>query len=124
MSLCDRPSATRLSVAQLSMLMKPGATARPRASISRRPRPRPVPRAVIWSPSMARSPTLGGPPDPSYSVPPRIRTPYSLGPATAIQGTLSGGDDVAGARGGVRQYAPLHPLRRLPHLLPDVRRHA
>ena len=30
MSLCERPSASSDSVAQLSMLMKPGATARPR----------------------------------------------------------------------------------------------
>ena len=34
MSLCDRPSWINDSVAQLNMLMKPGATARPRASIS------------------------------------------------------------------------------------------
>ena len=35
MSLCERPSSISDSLAQLSMLMKPGATARPRASISR-----------------------------------------------------------------------------------------
>jgi hypothetical protein len=36
-SLCARPSSIRDSTAQLSMLMNPGATARPAASISRWP---------------------------------------------------------------------------------------
>ena len=34
MSLCDRGSCIKDSVAQLNMLMKPGATARPLASMS------------------------------------------------------------------------------------------
>ena len=66
MSLCERPSAINDSVAQLSMLMNPGATARPVASISARPRALSnLPMAVMLSPSIARSATTGALPLPS-----------------------------------------------------------
>jgi hypothetical protein len=64
-SAMPRPSMMSDSVAQLSMLMKPGATAMPRASISVRPRPRTSPTAAMRSPRMATSPILGAPPWPS-----------------------------------------------------------
>jgi hypothetical protein len=57
MSLCARPSRISGSAAQLSMLMKPGATASPRASISVLPRPDICGAiAAIRSPLMATSP--------------------------------------------------------------------
>ncbi len=66
MSLCERPSASSESVAQLSMLMKPGATASPWASISflavMFPR---SPIAAMRSPRIATSPVVGLPPVPS-----------------------------------------------------------
>jgi len=65
MSLCERPSAMSDVVAQLSMLMNPGATARPAASISARPRSRTAPMVVMRSLSIATSAANGVPPDPS-----------------------------------------------------------
>ncbi len=57
MSLCERPSSIRDSLAQDIMLMKPGATARPVTSISRSAVAPPMsPSAVILSSSMATSP--------------------------------------------------------------------
>jgi len=66
-SLCARPSSMSDSVAQLSMLMKPGATASPRASISTRAGSPAgsVPTATMLSPAIATSPTIGAPPLPS-----------------------------------------------------------
>ena len=65
-SLWERPSAMRDSVDQDSMLMKPGATARPRASITVRARAFPSgPTAVILSPTMPTSALRGAPPSPS-----------------------------------------------------------
>ncbi len=64
-SAIPRPSTRRDVVAQLSMLMKPGATALPRASISCRPRPRTSPIRAMRSLRMARSATTGAPPLPS-----------------------------------------------------------
>ena len=62
---CERPSAMSDVVAQLSMLMKPGATARPAASISVSPRSRTVPIAAMRSLSIAMSAAYGAPPEPS-----------------------------------------------------------
>jgi hypothetical protein len=65
-SLCDRPSAMSDSVDQDSMLMKPGATARPFASTTVRAPPlRPGPTAVILSPTIPTSALRGPPPSPS-----------------------------------------------------------
>ena len=62
----------RLSVAQDSMLMNPGATARPRASISSVPRAaESLPIAAILSPTIPTSASRPGPPRPSNTVPPR-----------------------------------------------------
>ena len=72
--LSERPSSMSDSVAQLSMLMKPGATARPVASTSMRPRPSTVPTATMESPTMATSPVRGVSPLPSSRVPPRMTT--------------------------------------------------
>src|SRR5947199_103846 len=59
-SLCERLSAISDTSECDSMLLKPGATAWPRASISRRPRaPSSGPTAVMVSPSMATSPVAG-----------------------------------------------------------------
>src|SRR5204863_427332 len=83
---CERPSTSSDSVAQLSMLTKPGATACPCASISPLPcAPRvfacagslaragfslAATTATTRSPWMATSPTNGAPPLPPGSVPP------------------------------------------------------
>ena len=73
--LWERPSTSSASFAQLSMLMKPGATARPAASTSSAARaPGRSPTATIESPRMATSATTGSAPDPSYTCPLRIRT--------------------------------------------------
>ncbi len=66
MSLSDRPSTRSDSVAHESMLMKPGDTAWPVASIvvaAMAPAKSPTP--AIVSPAIARSATRGGPPEPS-----------------------------------------------------------
>ena len=71
-SPCERPSAMSESVDQDSMLMKPGATARPLAS-------RTVlacalfrfPIAAMRSPRMPTSTIRPDVPVPSYTVPPR-----------------------------------------------------
>jgi hypothetical protein len=60
------------SLAQLSMLTKPGATARPVASITRSALPAVAPTATIRSSRMATSATTGGLPEPSKTVPPRM----------------------------------------------------
>ena len=65
MSLCERPSAMSDVVAQLNMLMKPGATASPPASISLRARAPTFPISAMRSPSIATSPAKGAPPVPS-----------------------------------------------------------
>ena len=65
-SLWARPSTRSDSVAQLSMLTKPGETASPRASISVFPLAlASEPMAAMRSPSTATSPTTGLPPEPS-----------------------------------------------------------
>src|SRR5262245_6857982 len=85
-SLCPRPSASSESTDQLSMLMKPGATASPRASTATfavsRDR---SPTAAIVSPRRPMSARLQGAPEPSYTVPPRMRTSNSA----ARSGTAS-----------------------------------
>src|SRR5258708_7421487 len=53
------------------MSMKPGATTRPRASISALPRPGTTPTAAMRSPRMATSPATAGAPVPSTMEPPR-----------------------------------------------------
>lgn len=66
MSDSERPSSMSDSVAQLSMLMKPGATAVPETSIwvgARMSDRSPI--ATIVSPAIATSATTGGPPEPS-----------------------------------------------------------
>ena len=71
-SLWPRPSTSSDSVDQDSMLMKPGATALPVASISRRAVPAAFgPTYAMRSPRMATSPATPGDPLPSYTVPPR-----------------------------------------------------
>ena len=58
MSPCDRPSAISDVSEWLSMLMNPGATARPVARSPARPRaPSTSPRATMRSPSIAESST-------------------------------------------------------------------
>ena len=75
MSLCDRPSTSRDSVAQLSMLMKPGVTAMPVASTSLVAwAPLKSPTAATVSPRMPTSACTPGVPEPSYTVPPRTIT--------------------------------------------------
>src|SRR2546428_383972 len=74
MSLCERPSTMSDPNAHDSMLMNPGATARPRASTSSVPLPSTRPTALMRSPSIARSPSNGSPPPPSTIVPPRMTT--------------------------------------------------
>jgi hypothetical protein len=67
MSLCDRPSSISARLAQLSMLMNPGATAIPCASSSTRPCSLGNgPIAAMLCPVTARSPANGGLPLPSY----------------------------------------------------------
>jgi len=66
MSLCERPSSINDALAQHIMLMKPGATARPAASISVCPLALPSePMAAIASPLIATSPTKPADPLPS-----------------------------------------------------------
>jgi hypothetical protein len=65
MSLCDRPSSISDSVAQLSMLMKPGATARPLASMVFAAAPVSSPIAAMRSPLMPISAWKGAPPSPA-----------------------------------------------------------
>src|SRR5919201_2319093 len=73
MSLCARPSSSSDSVAQLSLLTKPGSTAWPRASISSRPRQSSMrPTAAIESPTIAIPPSTGCPPRPAYNRPSRM----------------------------------------------------
>ena len=63
---CERPSASSEICAWLSMLMNPGATAFPPASISRAARaPSSAPTAAIVLPLMATQPPKGLPPLPS-----------------------------------------------------------
>ena len=65
-SLCERPSCSNEVCDWLSMLMKPGATARPVALISLAAWAAPrVPTAATRSPLIATSPTNGLPPLPS-----------------------------------------------------------
>jgi len=65
-SLCDRPSSISDSFDQLIMLMKPGATAKPSASITLGAPAFPTsPTTAMRSPRIATSPTLGGRPLPS-----------------------------------------------------------
>src|SRR5438105_10622357 len=71
-----RPSAMSDSCAWLMTLMKPGAAARPCASISVRPRPRTAPTAAMRSPRMAMSPRLASAPVPSYNIALRMTTSY------------------------------------------------
>src|SRR5712692_5480303 len=128
MSDCERPSAKSVSVAHDSMLMKPGATARPVASSSRAPRSVIVPMAAMRSASMATSPRTEGPPVPSYSIPPRMtmscvfgtsadgRSPNCHVPrstdsaSVAIETWEDEGSDRATYRCG-RRAAPLAPPR-------------
>ena len=72
-SPCDRPSTMSDSVDHESMLMKPGATARPAASstVGADARRR-SPMAATRSPRMPTSARRPGPPRPSYTVPPRM----------------------------------------------------
>jgi hypothetical protein len=65
MSDWERPSWMSEALAQHIMLMKPGATASPPASMVCRARPSTDPMSVMVSPLMARSPTKGAPPLPS-----------------------------------------------------------
>ena len=66
MSPSERPSTMSDSVAQLSMLMKPGDTAMPEASSTCAAcAPERSPTAAMRSPRMATSPTTGGEPEPS-----------------------------------------------------------
>ena len=75
MSPCERPSSMRDSVAQLSMLMKPGATASPDASISILAEAAlKSPRVTMVSPAIAMSSGAPSAPVPSYTVPPRMIT--------------------------------------------------
>src|SRR6185436_16871719 len=61
------------------MSMKPGATIRPRASITRAASPaRPGPTAAIRSPSTATSAARAGAPLPSTTVPFRIRSDQAM----------------------------------------------
>ena len=65
-SLCEAPSSINDSCDQLIMLMNPGATARPSASITWWAATRPTsPTAAIRSLLIATSPTFGGRPLPS-----------------------------------------------------------
>ena len=74
-SPCDRPSTIRDSTDQESMLMNPGATASPFASRTRVAEAFDrSPMAAIRSPRMPTSARRGGPPVPSYTVPPRRMT--------------------------------------------------
>ena len=66
MSPCDLPSRRNALAVQLSMLIKPGETALPVASITVLPRSSVgAPRYEIRSPRMATVPTNGTPPLPS-----------------------------------------------------------
>ena len=66
MSLCDLPSRRNALAVQLSMLMNPGETARPSASMIVLPRnSADAPKYEIRSPRMATIPTNGAPPLPS-----------------------------------------------------------
>ena len=66
MSPRERPSTIRDSVAQLSMLTKPGDTAIPAASSTcAASAPERSPRAATRSPRMPMSATTGGEPEPS-----------------------------------------------------------
>jgi hypothetical protein len=77
MPLSDRPSAMSDVSEWFSMSMNPGATARPDASTSSRPRAPPsAPRAAIRSAAIATSSTTPGEPEPSYTVPWRMMTSY------------------------------------------------
>ena len=65
-SPCDFPSSISVSLAQLSMLMKPGATARPVTSSSTLPRAfERSPIAATVSPLIATSAVTGAAPVPS-----------------------------------------------------------
>src|SRR5439155_11702211 len=68
--------------------MKPGVTARPRASRSMTPRPAIVPTSTIRAPRTPTSATRAGAPVPSYTVPPRITT--SCVPAVAMVVSIVG----------------------------------
>ena len=84
MPLCERPSAISAVSEWFNISMNPGATARPVASTSCRPRvPPSSPRAAMRSPRIATSSTTPGDPLPSYTVPWRITTSYCGVPAHA-----------------------------------------
>src|SRR6187549_780271 len=130
MSPWERPSAMSDSVAHESMLMKPGATARPRASTVARAFARArSPTAAMRSLRMPTSARRPGAPVPSYTVPPRtITSKDSAAGATraaarsAKVATASGrrilllGDQVGG-RGRVEEHQVDPPHR----VFPDVR---
>src|SRR5712691_7872221 len=104
-SLRARPSAMSDGIAHESTLMKPGATARPETSISRRPRsPMVGITAEIKSASIATSAVYGGPPSPSYTIPPRMTT-------SCIGRPYYGRDDADGRPG--RRTAVAFPRARL-----------
>ena len=74
-SLWELPSSINEVVAQLSILIKPGETAIPSASISTPPvAVSKLPMAAILSPVMPTSPLYGAFPVPSYMTPFRIIT--------------------------------------------------
>jgi hypothetical protein len=75
MSLCERPSWSKLSFAHDNTLMNPGATASPRASITVAARAiGSSPTSATRSPTMATSARRPGAPVPSNTVPPRMST--------------------------------------------------
>ncbi len=84
-SLCPRPSASSESTDQLSMLMKPGATARPCASTTTLARaPVRSPTSAMRLPRMPTSARRGASPVPSYTVPPRMSTSKGSSARTAV----------------------------------------